>query len=247
MKRNIIIKSLILVAGMLLFINTAFMAVVSNFNSGLIFSGIFAILLILYGKYFERLVKIRWLTFATITAFSLLFALVLFITFYGIADNATFAEEAVIVLGAGINGENVTKPLAERLGKAVEYHMKNPDAIIVVSGGQGFQETITEALAMERFLLAMGIPKRNIVREERSTSTYTNLSNSKDLLDEIFKKEAYNITLITNSFHIYRATRVARTVGFNCTHYHAKTEWYAIPTSYLRECVAVVKVWIMGV
>jgi len=247
MKLNKIFKHLLLLAGALLLINTAIMAVVANFNSGVIFSVILSIILILCGIYFDLLTKVKWMIYTTITAFSLLIALVLFITIYGIADNVTYNEDAIIVLGAGINGETVTKPLAERLNKAVEYHSKNPNAVIVVSGGQGFQETITEALAMERYLIAGRIPKEKIIKEEKSTSTYTNLFNSKEILDELFANTPYKITLITNNFHIYRAVRVAKTVGFDCTHYHAGIKWYAIPMSYLRECVAVVKVWIMGV
>ncbi|NCU26351.1 YdcF family protein [Candidatus Nomurabacteria bacterium] len=65
----------------------------------------------------------------------------------------------------------ISPKLAKRLEAAIRYHTNNPDAMIVVCGGKGDQEDITEALAMERYLLSEGIPGDIIIREEKSTST----------------------------------------------------------------------------
>ena len=48
--------------------------------------------------------------------------------------------------------DKVTIPLKLRLDKAVLYHKQNPDALIVVIGAEGFQEIISEAEAMEKYL-----------------------------------------------------------------------------------------------
>ena len=85
------------------------------------------------------------------------FILVSFIAVFGIVDNISYNEDAVIVLGAGIRGDKVTLPLKMRLDKAIQYHSKNPEAVIVVTGGQGFQETVTEAYAMEKYLVENNI------------------------------------------------------------------------------------------
>ncbi len=58
----------------------------------------------------------------------------------------------VIVLGAGLDGYNVGKTLKSRLDKAIEYYKLNEDANIIVSGGQGEDELISEAEAMYRYL-----------------------------------------------------------------------------------------------
>lgn len=245
MKWKLILKFLSITVGILLLINTAIMAVIANFNLGVVFSGILAIGLLLCGVFLEKLFKIKWLLYTLGIAFGLFISLVTFIAVYGQNDNVTYAEDAVIVLGAGIRGEQVTSALAYRLDKAVEYSHKNPDAVIVVSGGQGFQETITEALAMEKYLINRGVAKAKIIKEENATSTYTNFSNSQEILDGYFKRP-YKIALITNDFHIYRATRIAKTIGLDCTHYHAEILWYTIPGNYLRESAAVIKTWLMG-
>jgi len=216
-----------------------------NFSLGIVLIIGFSCLLLSYGLFYERLIKIRWMTYGLLGLAAFFLAVSLFIGLYGINDNVTFDEDAVIVLGAGIRGEQVSLLLSYRLDKAVEYCHINPKAIIVVSGGQGPQEDITEALAMERYLISRGMPKERIIREEESTSTHENFSFSKNILDDIFT-DPYTTVVITNSFHIYRATRLAEKLGLNATHYHGKTSWYSIPVNYARECIATLKFWLFG-
>ena len=117
------------------------------------------------------------------------------------------------------------------------------DAVMIVSGGQGAQETVTEALAMERYLIEKGISANRIIREEYSVSTRTNLNNSKKILDEIFDYD-YSVALITSDYHVYRASEYAQSAGLNCNHAHADIEWYSAPMRYLRECAAIIKLWL---
>lgn len=166
-----------------------------------------------------------------------------FIALYGGADNAAGTERAVIVPGAGINGERVSGQLERRLAAAAEYCLKNREAV-VVSGGQGPQESITEALAMERYLVEAGIEKERILREEDSASTRENMVNSKRILDEYFGGEAYDTVIITSGYHVYRAQRQAERAGLECRHIHAGLAWYEAPVRYIRECAAVVKEFI---
>ena len=172
--------------------------------------------------------------------------LVGFIAIYGQSDNITYKEDAVIVLGAGIRGDRVTLPLKMRLDKVVEYHSKNPDALIVVTGGQGFQETVTEAYAMEKYLIEKGVDKNVIFKEEKATSTNENMRFSKIILDGKLK-ENYDIVVITNNFHIYRGVSIAKKEGFkNVFHMHAELQWYNLVPCYLRESLAVLKMWFLG-
>lgn len=130
------------------------------------------------------------------------------------------------------------------LWAAAEYCLKNREAVVVVSGGQGPQESITEALAMERYLVEAGIEKERILREEDSASTRENMVNSKRILDEYFGGEAYDTVIITSGYHVYRAQRQAERAGLECRHIHAGLAWYEAPVRYIRECTAVVKEFI---
>ena len=84
------------------------------------------------------------------------------LAFYGRNDNVTFREDAVIVLGKGLDGDKVPVNLAKRLDKAIEYHEKNPRALIVVSGGKGNEEKLSEAQAMADYLISRDIAENSI-------------------------------------------------------------------------------------
>lgn len=240
-----IIKSLLLISGISLFIITLVCLLAIGFKLHYLILLPVACVLFLYGSFFEKLVKKKWLTYCILTLCSCFIVLVAVLSVYGINDNVTFGEDAVVVLGAGLRGERVTRLLAQRLDKAVEFSLNNPGAVIVVSGGQGPDEDISEALAMERYLIARGVPAESIIKEDASTSTFENISYSKAILDDLFD-DTYEIAVITNDFHVLRAVRVADRLGLAATHLHAATEWNGIPFYYSRECLAIVKFWVFG-
>ena len=152
----------------------------------------------------------------------------------------TFAL-GVILLSAGIFRES----LKNRLDAVVDYCQENPEVTIIVSGGQGPQETITEALAMERYLLEQGVREEQIVKEQMATSTRENFLYSKEILDRRFDG-AYKVAFITSDYHIYRANLIAKSVGFEEIAYlGSDTPWYQILPSGIRECLAVVKQWLL--
>jgi uncharacterized SAM-binding protein YcdF (DUF218 family) len=53
------------------------------------------------------------------------------------------------------------------------------------------------------------------------------------------------VNYYTNDFHVYRAERRAQSLGITACHIGAPTVWYAIPSNYLREILAVVKSWVV--
>ena len=65
--------------------------------------------------------------------------------------------------------------------------------LIVVSGGQGPQETVTEAEAMRRYLVSCGVAEDHIVKEERATSTLENLQFSDALLRERVQMRRFQV------------------------------------------------------
>ena len=214
-------------------------AVTSNFNAFLI--GIFCVsaLMVIYGV----CLRSKKLTIAVTAAAAVLFVAFIgfnvFLCRFGQTDTATYEEDALIVLGAGIVGETPSLILQARLEAALVYYQQNPDVIIVVSGGQGPREDITEALAMERYLTAHGVPLESILKEEASTSTWENLLLSKQILDEHFDG-TYTAAILTNDFHIFRAGILAKRTGLDgTTHVHAKIPRYTVPANYLREAIAV--------
>lgn len=245
-------KKLLSVSGILMLVYGLSLVVFTNFTLGTVLTLMLGAGLSLSGIYYEK-IKIHtqsgFLKYIKIAICTLFIAEIIFVAFlvgYGMRDTADYKEDAVVVLGAGIRGDKVSYALKYRLDKAIEYHHNNPDAIIVVSGGQGAQESVTEAYAMEKYLTQNGVDKKCIIKEEKSTSTNENMRFSKAILDEIFHKD-YRIVVITNNFHIYRGVRIAHNEGFvNVSRMGCRTTVYDSIPSYLRETLAVLKLWVIG-
>ena len=87
--------------------------------------------------------------------------------------------DTMIILGAKVNRDGVSKTLKLRLDKAIEYYNKDKDINIIVSGGQGKDEVMTEALAMKNYLLENGVDEKNIILENKATTTLENIIFSK--------------------------------------------------------------------
>ena len=145
----------------------------------------------------------------------------------------------LIIHGAGlIGGNKVSKLLGDRLDKAIEVYRRDPTPpMMIPSGGQGGDETVSEAAAMAGYLREKGIPEEKIILEDKSATTMENLKNSKAIIDA---REGRKYTaLVTSNYHVYRALRYCRKVGLDCTGIGSKVAFYYWPSALIREFIAV--------
>ena len=155
--------------------------------------------------------------------------------------------DAVIVLGAGVNGETPSLTLQTRIDMAAEYIADHGDVPIVLSGGQGSGENISEAEAMYRALRKSPLRPTDtpfhVLLEDRSTSTAENFACSKALLEEQgVDTERAVIAVVTNDFHMYRSRLIAGEYGLNTIGVPAELPWWWLTANYyLRESFALVK------
>lgn len=233
------------VLGAITTLNAVIVTIASHWHAGVIFTYVFGIMLLCCGLFADHLGKAGGIV--RVTALLLTAAVFVCVTALyvgGITDTVTKKEDAVIVLGAGLIGDRPSRTLADRLDAAVAYHAENPTALIVVSGGQGADEAVSEAFAMKRYLTEHGVAESVVVTEDRSTSTAENFAFSKELLDGLFN-ENYTVAYITSDFHVFRAGHIAKEAGLkNACHLHSATAWYAVVPNGLREMAAVVKTWL---
>ncbi len=152
-------------------------------------------------------------------------------------DNAT-----VVVLGAKVYQSGVSVALQNRLNTAIEYLNENPSAKVVVTGGQGSDEPWSEASAAKDYLVEQGIKEDRILTEDKSTSTEENLSYSKSILSE--NNLGSTIVLVTQSFHMFRASSQAKDQGYTVYCMPCKTNKWLLPTYYSREILAITKYYI---
>jgi len=243
MKFSTIIRIILTILGLLSLVNVVIVLSVSNPTIGFALQTALSLFIIAYAVFINRIPKKIHISAGIMCLFPIV--LVAFLFIYGNTGNVNYNEDVVIVLGAGVRGESVTRPLARRLDAALYYWQRNPDAYIIVTGGLGNRATITEAEAMARYLTRRGLPRERILLEELSTSTYENLKFAKEILNEHFP-DGFNAVLVTNDFHLYRAVRTARGLGLDVNRRGAYTDWYSWPVNYLREMLAVVNSWVFG-
>ncbi|MCI8496748.1 MAG: YdcF family protein [Clostridiales bacterium] len=152
--------------------------------------------------------------------------------------------DTVIVLGAKtINGEPMLM-LANRLDAAAEYLEEHPQAICVVTGGQGDDEVEPEAVSMQRYLMRKGISEQRIYVEDQSTNTSENLQYATDILET--ENLSKKVVIVTDEFHQYRAQHFARECGLEVSAKPSSTPWYMLGCYWVREIGGVLKALLLG-
>lgn len=139
----------------------------------------------------------------------------------------------IVVLGSGIIGKKVTPLLAARIERGMELLYSNPNAVLIMSGGQGPGEDIPESVAMAAYAVGKGVDAERIIMEQKSVSTEENLLFSRKLID----KEAPKIVIVTTAYHVFRALILAKQQGLKCVGFGAKTKWYFTLNALIREFV----------
>lgn len=169
----------------------------------------------------------------------------------GFPKNSKESSDYIIVLGAGIHGERLSKTLKGRVEKVVN-HINNIDYdnYIILSGGQGEGEDISEALAMERYLLDHGIDENKIILEDKSTNTKENLEFSKKIIEDRENKkiEELKINIVTTDFHAFRSNMLSKSFGYkNVKLTTSLSNPFLMPIQYTREALAIIKSYIFDI
>ena len=132
----------------------------------------------------------------------------------------------IIVLGALVDKTKISKSLKDRLDTCIDYIDKtNQNTTIVVSGGRGRGEDITEASAMRNYLISKGIDKDMIIMEDKSNK----------------KIESLKIKVITTDFHTLRSKIIAQKIGYKqIVFYTSKSNFKLSILNYTREFFALI-------
>lgn len=193
--------------------------------------------------YLKNLNKYFYYCYCTLFSVSTIsFILIMFIVNLGVNyKNINNSYDTIIVLGSGLqDGDKLSYVLTRRLETTLEYHKKNPSTPIILSGGQGHDELLSEAQAMKNYLISKGVPENLLFLEDKSTSTKENIIFSK----EIIKKNDFStdkIGIITNDYHSFRSNHLSKKLGLNSESISAKTSNFLKINYMVREYFACVK------
>lgn len=174
---------------------------------------------------------------------SLLFVIVEGLIISGFMQKGRSGLDYLVVLGAQMKASGPSKALRYRLDKACEYLEENEGTKVIVSGGQGRDEHISEAQGMYDYLTAQGIEKERIFMEDKSKNTFQNLTFSAKFLD----KETDSVGVVSNNFHVFRAVKIAEKAGYrNVCGIAARGEPFLQINNMVREFLGVMKDFLVG-
>ena len=176
---------------------------------------------------------------------ALIFGVLLGYVLHGSRDHIVGEPDTMLILGCQVMPWGPSTLLLDRLDTALEHLESNPDMTVVVTGGQGENEPVSEAQAMYDYLTERGVSEEQILMEDRATSTLENLHNTSELLAEHGYDTTQEILVVTNDFHLTRTRMLFKRVWGG--DYNLNT--LAAPTShlpsrlkmYIREPLALIK------
>jgi uncharacterized SAM-binding protein YcdF (DUF218 family) len=184
-------------------------------------------------------------TIAALLSGYVTFLLVSYIIYAFVYSRITGLRRAdfVVVLGSGLaRGDRVPPLLASRLERGRHVYQTlvgrgKTRPVLIVSGGKGSDEQISEAEAMARYLIERGVPADHVLREDQSSTTEENLTFSQAIMER--SRPGYRCIVVTSNYHVFRTAMLARRLGVNGQVTGSRTAGYYWPTAMLREFAAV--------
>ncbi|MER1998617.1 MAG: YdcF family protein, partial [Lysinibacillus sp.] len=152
---------------------------------------------------------------------------------------AFYKPEYIIVLGSGLIGDRVPPLLASRIREGVKQYKKyGRKPLLIMSGGQGSDELVSEGAAMRKFAIEeCGLKPQEVITEEKSTTTLENLQFSKQILKD------RGITgggfIVSNNYHALRAGFYVKEAGLRAIGIGSKTALFYLPNAFMREFIAI--------
>lgn len=167
----------------------------------------------LFGKKIGRCADILQIIFVVgMGVYCVSFVAMCVYTMHGVRYTTEESFDAVMVYGAKVNGNTPSLSLTERLDKALELYEKNPRAYVIVSGGKGRGEDISEAECMKQYLIEHGVGGSAIICEDKSTNTRENVQYTKKLLEDM-GLEKLKIVGVSSEFHVKRILGICSDYG----------------------------------
>lgn len=114
--------------------------------------------------------------------------------------------DCILVLGAGIWGENPSPMLEDRLLQGIELYQDGVSQKIIMSGDHG-SDNYDEVNVMKRFAIERNVKSEDIFMDHAGFSTYDSMYRAKDVF------EAKKIVIVTQKYHMHRALYVAEQLG----------------------------------
>lgn len=112
--------------------------------------------------------------------------------------------EIMVIFGCQVKPWGPSILLQDRLDTALDYLEDHPDMTVIVSGGKGDDEHISEARCMYDYLIQHGVDGEKIMMEDQSSNTWQNIGNTLELVKSGQVEGNGQYLLVSNDFHLVR-------------------------------------------
>jgi uncharacterized SAM-binding protein YcdF (DUF218 family) len=158
------------------------------------------------------------------------------IVFFSLYSPKLQKADMIVVLGAAIN----TPASYNRSLQGLKLYEQGLAPVIVLSGGQDFPGAVTEAKYMEAVIQSNSKKPVPIILEDESHSTYDNINFTK----QKFGNNVGSIIIVSDSYHLARASIMAYREGFRPVYYSSpEINYYGFQDLiyyYVREMLAMI-------
>ena len=153
-------------------------------------------------------------------------------------------SDCIIILGCSVYGKAPSPFLQERLMKGIKLFREGYAEHIIVSGGKGPGEDISEAEAMKKFILSKGLKEENIIIEDKSKTTMENLTFSKEKMKE---RNFNSAIIVSNKYHLKRVSLMIKKLKMDASYSGVFLKQYKSLEikGFIREIPGVIKYYIL--
>ena len=170
----------------------------------------------------------------------LIFAATEAVIIHASLGSAEQETDYLLVLGAKVNDNGPSVSLWDRIYAARDYLEAHPHTIAIVSGGQGKDEPVAEAICMLNNLARLGLDPDRIWVEAQATSTWENLHFSLDLIEEKTGSRPTELAVLSSEYHLFRASLFTKACGVDFIGIPAHTSIFSqMVNHFMREVAGV--------
>ena len=120
-------------------------------------------------------------------------------------------SDAIVVFGTRQDNCVPSPTLAARLDEVVRLYQLHLAPWVVVTGGRQPGDRCTEAQASRYYLQARGI-RQGVILEGGGADTWDNVASSLPVMNQ---HHIHSILIVSDPFHVYRASRIAAALGLD--------------------------------
>jgi uncharacterized SAM-binding protein YcdF (DUF218 family) len=169
------------------------------------------------------------------------------VVLYGRRDEARPAD-AVVVLGAAQYAGRPSPVLRARLDHAIELYHADLVPYLILTGGVGVRDTVSEAEVGKRYAMRAGVPSQRILIERSGVSSDESMRTVRRLMEA---KQLHTAVLVSDPFHMLRLHILATRLGIRAYSSPTRTSPIRLDSAsgwkfVLRESLIVPVTFILG-